>query len=248
MKRRNLPFLWLVVPGAFLATIAFWSLRSCSPLEAKSPAAATVDSRNLRKEAKKRLDFETWNQRFSKQLPPPPQLRPLAEEGTGVLPNGLRYVVLRHAENPGEVSLRLQIRVGSIHENDDERGFAHFVENLAFALHSAALFKGLRVAERLPIGLKETVETATLEKLRAFWQKHYVAPQMSLVIVATHPQQATKLQAFLDLFAIPAFDIDAALHYAEIRADLEAVGKSIGPLDLLIAAQTHCYGISTVPS
>lgn len=57
--------------------------------------------------------------------------------------------------------------------------------------------------------------------------------------MATHPQQAAKLQAFLDLFTIPAFDIDAALHYAEIRAELEAVGKSIGPLDLLIAAQAR---------
>jgi zinc protease len=273
MKLRNLPSLWLVVPGAFLVAIAFWSLRSCSQLEAESPATAAENPRNVRTEATPRPDFETWNQRFSKQLPPPSQLKPLAEDGAGVLPNGLRYVVLRHPENPGEVSLRLQIRAGSIHENDDERGFAHFVEHLAFAptdrrpdgnaldafqhfglkigadanahtavdhtryrldfpladdealeaafgffrdvadgirfdpeevekeravilrelserekhqafaLRSAALFKGLRAAERLPIGLKETVETATPEKLRAFWQKHYVAPRMTLVIV-----------------------------------------------------------------
>jgi tRNA(fMet)-specific endonuclease VapC len=57
--------------------------------------------------------------------------------------------------------------------------------------------------------------------------------------MATHPQQAAKLQAFLDMFAIPEFGMDAALHYAEIRADLEASGKTIGPLDLLIAAQAR---------
>ncbi len=57
--------------------------------------------------------------------------------------------------------------------------------------------------------------------------------------IATHPQQAGKLQAFLDLFAIPEFDMDAALHYADIRADLEATGRTIGPLDLLIAAQAR---------
>ena len=45
------------------------------------------------------------------------------------------------------------------------------------------IFRGSRYAERLPIGLKEVVETATPEKLRAFWQKHYVAPRMTLVIV-----------------------------------------------------------------
>lgn len=56
---------------------------------------------------------------------------------------------------------------------------------------------------------------------------------------STHPQQAAKLQAFLDLFAIPGFDMEAARHYAEIRAELEAAGKTIGPLDLLIAAQAR---------
>ena len=55
--------------------------------------------------------------------------------------------------------------------------------------------------------------------------------------MATHPQQAAKLKAFLSLFAIPEFDLEAAIHYAEVRAELEAAGKSIGPLDLLIAAQ-----------
>lgn len=57
--------------------------------------------------------------------------------------------------------------------------------------------------------------------------------------MSTHPQQAAKLQAFLDLFAIPEFDMNAALHYAEIRAELEAAGNTIGPLDLLIAAQAR---------
>ena len=64
--------------------------------------------------------------------------------------------------------------------------------------------------------------------------------------MATHPQQAAKLQAFLGLFAIPEFDLDAALHYAEIRAELEASGKTIGPLDLLIAAQARSMGATLV--
>jgi tRNA(fMet)-specific endonuclease VapC len=64
--------------------------------------------------------------------------------------------------------------------------------------------------------------------------------------LATHPQQAAKLQAFLDLFTIPEFDIAAAVHYAEIRAELEASGKTIGPLDLLIAAQARSLGAALV--
>lgn len=60
--------------------------------------------------------------------------------------------------------------------------------------------------------------------------------------MTTHPQQAAKLQAFLDMFAIPEFDLEAALRYAEIRAELEATGITIGPLDLLIAAQARSLG------
>lgn len=64
--------------------------------------------------------------------------------------------------------------------------------------------------------------------------------------IVTHPQQAAKLQAFLDLFTIPAFDMNASLHYAEIRSELEAVGTPIGPLDLLIAAQARSLNATLV--
>jgi tRNA(fMet)-specific endonuclease VapC len=64
--------------------------------------------------------------------------------------------------------------------------------------------------------------------------------------LATHPHQAARLQAFLDLFVIAEFTLDAALHYAEIRAALEAKGQTIGPLDLLIAAQARSLGATLV--
>jgi tRNA(fMet)-specific endonuclease VapC len=64
----------------------------------------------------------------------------------------------------------------------------------------------------------------------------------------THPHHATRLEAFLDLFVLADFDFDAALHYADIRATLEAAGKSIGPLDLLIAAQARSLGATLVTS
>jgi tRNA(fMet)-specific endonuclease VapC len=62
----------------------------------------------------------------------------------------------------------------------------------------------------------------------------------------THPHQGMKLQAFLDLFPIVDFTHDAALHYATIRAALEAKGRCIGPLDLLIAAQALSLGATLV--
>jgi tRNA(fMet)-specific endonuclease VapC len=62
----------------------------------------------------------------------------------------------------------------------------------------------------------------------------------------THPHHAARLQAFLGLFAVADFTLDAALHYADIRATLEAAGKSIGPLDLLIAAQARSLGATLI--
>jgi tRNA(fMet)-specific endonuclease VapC len=62
----------------------------------------------------------------------------------------------------------------------------------------------------------------------------------------THPHQAARLEAFLNLFQLVDFDLSAALHYAEIRAALEAAGTPIGPLDLLIAAQTRSLGATLV--
>ena len=64
--------------------------------------------------------------------------------------------------------------------------------------------------------------------------------------LSTHPHQAAKLQAFLDLCLIADFTLDAAIHYAEIRAALEAAGTSIGPVDLFIAAQTRSLGATLV--
>lgn len=51
----------------------------------------------------------------------------------GVLDNGLRYAVRANAEPRGRVAFRLLVLAGSLHEREDERGLAHFVEHMAFA-------------------------------------------------------------------------------------------------------------------
>ena len=50
----------------------------------------------------------------------------------GTLPNGLRYAI-QHNETPSEgVAMRMRIGSGSLQERDDEQGFAHFLEHMAF--------------------------------------------------------------------------------------------------------------------
>ncbi len=50
----------------------------------------------------------------------------------GVLPNGMKYAIMRNATPKGTASVRLQVAFGSIGENDNERGLAHFIEHMAF--------------------------------------------------------------------------------------------------------------------
>lgn len=50
----------------------------------------------------------------------------------GTLPNGLRYAVRRNALPEKQVSIRIRIAAGSLHEEDHERGWAHFIEHMAF--------------------------------------------------------------------------------------------------------------------
>ena len=50
----------------------------------------------------------------------------------GTLPNGLRYYIRRNQQPQGRAELRLVVNAGSILEDDDQRGLAHFVEHMAF--------------------------------------------------------------------------------------------------------------------
>ena len=48
------------------------------------------------------------------------------------LPNGMRYMIYPNAEPPGRVSMRLHIAAGSLMEQEDQRGLAHFLEHMVF--------------------------------------------------------------------------------------------------------------------
>lgn len=50
----------------------------------------------------------------------------------GKLPNGLRYAVRRNGVPPRQVSIRVRIDAGSLHEQDSEQGYAHLLEHLLF--------------------------------------------------------------------------------------------------------------------
>jgi zinc protease len=50
----------------------------------------------------------------------------------GELPNGMRYFIRENPYPAGRVDLRLVVKVGSLLEDDDQLGIAHFVEHMSF--------------------------------------------------------------------------------------------------------------------
>lgn len=212
-------------------------------------------------------DYAWWPHEGS-DLKPDPGIR------YGVLPNGVRYAIMRAAQPAGAVSLRLRIAAGSLQEEDDQRGLAHFLEHmafngsknvpegefvkllqrkgLAFGAHTNAytstsetvymlelpkntadlvdtglmlfrevagnlsldqkaidrekgvvlselrsrntpeyrafetrwkrLYEGQRLADRLPIGLKDTIAAATRERLLEYYQRNY-RPERAMIVV-----------------------------------------------------------------
>ena len=68
---------------------------------------------------------EPWPQARS-DVPADPDVR------FGQLPNGMRYAIRRNVTPPGQTSIRLRIDAGSLQEEDDQRGLAHFIEHMAF--------------------------------------------------------------------------------------------------------------------
>ncbi len=89
----------------------------------------------------------------------------------GTLSNGLRYAVRRNGVPPNQMSIRVRIDAGSLMERENERGFAHLIEHLAFK-QSRYLAEGeaIRAWQRLGASFgsdtnAETTPTQTVYKL-----------------------------------------------------------------------------------
>jgi tRNA(fMet)-specific endonuclease VapC len=59
-------------------------------------------------------------------------------------------------------------------------------------------------------------------------------------------QDQTAFDAYLRHVLVLDYPDEAALHYAQIRADLKLRGSMIGANDLLIAAHARCLGLTLV--
>ena len=65
----------------------------------------------------------------------------------GALPNGLRFYIRPNPKPAREAELRLVVKAGSVLEDDDQRGLAHFVEHMQF--QGSKHFPGQSIADFL---------------------------------------------------------------------------------------------------
>ena len=81
----------------------------------------------------------------------------------GRLANGMRYIVRHNATPKGTALVRLDVAAGSLDESEAERGFAHFVEHMAFnGSTNVAEGEMVRLLERngLAFGADTNAETS----------------------------------------------------------------------------------------
>src|ERR1043166_3598937 len=106
MRVRVRLILWFVLCGA-------------AGLAAQAPQPSTSPGRETSAESVARYAL-------SDNMPVDP------EATVGTLPNGLRYYVRSNAKPPKRAELRLVVKTGSVLEDDDQRGLAHYVEHMLF--------------------------------------------------------------------------------------------------------------------
>src|SRR5580765_8417034 len=99
----------VIVCGVFASVLAAALAASAQTPGGRETSAASVASFSL-----------------SQQMPVDPEVI------VGTLPNGLRYYVRPNSRPARRVELRLVVNAGSVLEDDDQQGLAHFVEHMAF--------------------------------------------------------------------------------------------------------------------
>ncbi|TAG08023.1 MAG: insulinase family protein [Verrucomicrobia bacterium] len=109
----------------------------------QKPAAPLAEKKTVPMEATKNKP-ESVTAQAKQTMPAAPKVaaRPWPQENSdipadsqaifGSLPNGMRYLIYPNSEPPKRVSMRLHIRAGSLMEQDDQQGLAHFLEHMLF--------------------------------------------------------------------------------------------------------------------
>ena len=118
-----------------LLLLLIFSWQACLPKKeagaetAHQPAPAAVESTQTKPSAQREETTPTRNpvpEKAAQTLPRDPQVK------IGRLDNGLSYYIRENKKPENRVDLRLVVNAGSILEDEDQLGLAHFLEHMAF--------------------------------------------------------------------------------------------------------------------
>ncbi|RJP84987.1 MAG: insulinase family protein [Desulfobacteraceae bacterium] len=109
----------------FILALALCS--GCARLHepAKAPEIITADLSSIAAQDAIFNPTRQWAQETS-------DLKPDASVIYETLPNGFRYILMKNSRPESRVSMHLYIQAGSMHEAENERGIAHFLEHMLF--------------------------------------------------------------------------------------------------------------------
>ena len=99
---------------AFFLTVVFLAVTASAASAAQAPSGHETSAESVASYA------------LTQQMPVDP------EALVGTLPNGLRYYVRANGKPAHRAELRLVVKAGSVLEDDDQQGLAHFVEHMEF--------------------------------------------------------------------------------------------------------------------
>ena len=123
MKRRT----WISLVLLALLVLLVLTGQGCSGGSARSPQTTpSVDPGSPPPSDGAPHDSSLSTATASEPIPFDPKVR------RGTLDNGLTYFVRANVKPENRAELRLAVNAGSIQEDDDQRGLAHFVEHMAF--------------------------------------------------------------------------------------------------------------------
>ena len=102
----------------------------CQPIDSSSPASPSTETpappAGDTEQAQAFLDLESDTLDMDAALPLDPSIR------KAQLDNGLTYYIRRNTEPANRATLMLVVNAGSVQEDDDQLGLAHFLEHMMF--------------------------------------------------------------------------------------------------------------------
>ena len=112
--------------------VVLWILAGCAGQPAADLMAAGPTEQPTEQPTKQSEAVQSADQPFAGLLSPEAELPIDPQVRLGRLENGLTYYVRPNAEPENRAELRLVVNAGSVLEDEDQLGLAHFLEHMAF--------------------------------------------------------------------------------------------------------------------